>query len=248
MIKIVKIYENLINEAEIEACVKKFGHELFGQELGGKERNTSIENNYLRYINDFTDNRYGEETTPDFIKAITTLKGCANQYPEILIPEKTDVFRGLTIPVKYFIDHKQNISLTQPNPYVYKARNKIQSWSNSFDAASIFGNHETLNEVAGKLNFNDYNTPEGRRRLLSDMIHEDLRVAFVLKYTTNPKEFIFKSKYFKLLSAAQHEDELIRIDNKPINVSAIFNNNPDVFLSMAGLKLMKYINLAISEL
>lgn len=246
--KIVKLYESLLYEAEIEACVKKFGHELFGQELGGKERNTGIENTYLDHIQDFTDNKYGEETDPQFIQAIKTLKGCTKQYPEVLIPEKTKVYRGLVLPVKYFIDHKQQISLTQPNPYVYKAENTIQSWSNSFDAASLFGNHDTLNEIASDLDFNEYKTPEARRKLLSDMISKDLRVAFVLEYTTNPQEFIFKSKYFRMLSAVHHENELIRVDNKPINVLAKFNDSPDVFLSMGGLKLMKYINLAISEL
>ena len=248
MLKIVKIYESVINEAEIQACVKKFGHELFGQELGGTERDTPTEHNYLRHIEDFTDNKYGEETDPQFMSALKTLQGCMKQYPEILTPEKTKVYRGLTIPVKYFIDHKEPISLTNPNPYVYKARNKIQSWSRSFDAASIFGNHEIVNEVAAKIDFSSLNSTDARRKLLSDVIHEDLRMAFVLEYTTNPKEFIFKSKYFRMLSQAHHEDELIRIDNKPINVLAKFNDHADVFLSLAGMKLIKYINMAISEL
>jgi hypothetical protein len=79
------------------------------------------------------------------------------------------------------------------------------------------------------------------------MIEEDLRMAFVLEYTTNPNEFIFKSKYFKRLSKAYHEDELIRVDNSPINVIANFNNHEDVFISSKGVQLIKLINLAISE-
>lgn len=248
MLKIVEIYEHLLNEAEIELCIKKFGKELFGQELGGKERNTGVENHYSDEIKDFTDNKYGEETTPEFINAMKTLKGCMKQYPEILIPEKTNVYRGEMIPIKHFIDHKQPINLTKAVPYTYKAPNKIQSWSNSFDIASTFGNHDILNEIAAKINLADYNTPEARRRLLSDMIHEDLRLPFVLQYTSNPQEFIFKSKYFRMLSAAHHEDELIRIDNKPIQVLAKFNDHSDVFLTLAGMKLLKYINMAISEL
>lgn len=246
--KIAQIYESILTEAAVTSCVAKFGHELFGSELGGTEKNTGTENNYIRHIEDFTDNQYGEETDPQFISALKTLKGCMKQYPEVLIPEKTKVYRGLTIPVKYFIDRKQQISLTNPNPYVYKAKNNIQSWSNSFDSASIFGNHDTLNEVAAKISFSEYTTPESRRKLLQILINEDLRVAFVLEYTTNPQEFIFKSKYFRMLSAAHHEDELIRIDNRPINVLAKFNDHSDVFLSLAGLKLMKLINIAISEL
>lgn len=243
--KIYKIYESLLIETEITSCVKKFGHELFGHELGGKEMNTGLENNYVRDIADFTDNQYGEETTQDFIKALETLKGCVKQYPEVLMPEKTSVYRGITIPIKYFINKHQPISLTQPNPYVYKASSKIQSWSNDFDAASTFGNHDTLNEVAKNIDFSEYGTPEARQRLLQEMMAEDLRVAFVLEYRTNPQEFIFKSKYFRILSAAQHEDELIRIDNKPINVLAKFNDHEDVFLSGKGMLLMKYINAGI---
>ena len=245
--KILEIYKNIINEAEIEACVKKFGGELFGDELGGTERNTGIENQYVRDIQDFTDNMYGEETNPDFIKALKTLKGCMNQYPEVLIPEKTKVYRGLTLPAEYFIRSKQPISIQKPFPYVYKARNKVQSWSTNFDSASIFGNHEILNEVASSINFSDYQTPEARKELLKEMIDKDLRMAFVLEYTTNPNEFIFKSKYFRILSKVYHEDEVVRIDNKPINVIAKFNDHVDVFLTYKGIQLIKLINLAISE-
>lgn len=243
--KIFEVYKTLINEAQIEACVKSFGHELFGHELGGKEANTGIENSYVRDISDFTDNQYGEETSPSFIAAVIKLKGCMKQYPEVLIPESTKVYRGITIPVKYFIDKKQAIDLNNPNPYVYKARNKIQSWTDNFDIASTFGNHDTLNEVAKGINFAEYGTPEARKRLLQEMIAEDLRVAFVLEYHTNPQEFIFKSKYFKMLSMAHHEDELLRIDNKPVNTLAKFNDHEDVFLSGKGMMLMKYINAGI---
>lgn len=245
MLKIVNIYKSLITESQIEACVKSFGNELFGNELGGKEKNTGIENSYADEISDFTDNKFGEEMTPDFLKAVNVLKGCMNQYPEVLVPEKTNVYRGLTLPVKYFIDKHQPINLTGANPYVYKARSPIQSWSNTFDAASIFGNHDILNEVAKEIDFKDFSTPMARQELLKMMVNEDLRIAFVLEYTTNPKEFIFKSKYFRILSDAHHEDELLRIDNKPINVKAKFNDHHDVFLSGKALLLLKYINAAI---
>ena len=247
MLKIYQLYESLILETEITSCVKKFGYELFGSELGGKEMNTGIENQYVRAIDDFTDTQYGEDTSPEFMKAINTLKGCMSQFPEVLMPEKTKVYRGLTIPAKYFIDNKQPISLTVPMPYVYKARNKIQSWSDNMDSASLFGNHDTLNEVAAGINFAEYQTPEARQQLLSKMIAEDLRIAFVIEYATNPKEFIFKSKYFRMLSAAHHEEELLRIDNHPIRVLAKFNDHQDVFLTGKGIALIKYINKAIEE-
>lgn len=246
--KIYKLYESFVREAEIEACVAKFGNELFGSQLGGSEKNTDLENDYLEKIKDFTDVSYGYDIDKSFVKALFDLKNCTNQYPEILIPEKTNVYRGTTIPVKYFIDNKQQISVENQNNYVYKANTLVQSWSTNFESASIFGSHDILNEISRNFDFDTLQTPEGRREFLQDMINEDLRIAFVLQYKTNTDEFIFKSKYFKKLSQAEYEEELIRIDNKPINVIAWFNDNDDVFLSGQSSLLIKYINKAISEL
>lgn len=247
MIQIHKIYESILSETSAEACVKKFGQVLFGDELGGKEKNTGLENHYADEIKDFTDNRYGHETTPEFMSAVKNLHGCMGQYPDVLVPENTYVYRGINIPVKYFIDLNQIIDIKAPNRYVYKANNPIQSWTTNPDIAAMFGNHDVVNEIAQHMNFNDYNTPDLRQELLKHVIEEGLTIAFVLKYHTNFKEFMFKSKYFKMLSAAQHEDELLRIDNKSIVVEALFNNSEDVFLSSKGLSLMKYINKAIEE-
>jgi len=246
--KILETYNTILKEAEIEACVKKFGYELFGDELGGKEKNTGIENKYLDDIRDFTDNKYGQEIDPDFVKAIKTLKSCAQQYPEILIPDKTKVYRGLTIPIKTFVEKKTFIDLNKPFPYTYTAKSKIQSWSTNFDAASIFGNHDMLNEYAATLNIADYQTPEARKKLLGDVIDNNLRAAFVLEYQTNSSEFIFKANYFRILSRAYHEDEVIRLTNKPINVLAKFNDHTDVFLTYKSIQLIRIINKAISEL
>lgn len=243
--KILQLYKNLITEAEITSCVKKFGYELFGHELGGNEPNTNTENNYLSLIQSFTDTKYGIKMSDKFLKSIETLKGCVNQYPEVLIPEKTKVFRGIEIPIKYFIEHNQTINTTGSIPYIYKATSQIQSWSNRFDIGGTFGNHNSLNDIAREIEINEFSTPEARQKLLNILVEKNLKIAFVLEYNTNTKEFIFKSKYFRMLSSAHHEEELIRIDNKPIKTLAHFNNSEDVFLTMKGLTLLKYINAGI---
>lgn len=245
--KILETYTRLITETQIQACIKKFGHELFGHELGTKEKNTGIENSYVRDIQDFTDSKYGGRITHDFLNAMHTLKGCVKQYPEVLIPEKTKVYRGLTIPAKYFIDSKTPINIHKPFQYTYKATSKIQSWSTNFDSASLFGNQDSLNDTAKGLKLEDYQTPEARKHLLSQVVADGLKMAFVLEYTTNPTEYLFKSEYFRIISQAYHEDELIRIDNKPIHVIAKFNDHVDVFQTYKGIQLIRLINLAIQE-
>ena len=246
--KILEVYNNLINEIEIEACVKKFGNELFADELGGKERNTGIENKYVDDIKDFTDNKYGEATESDFLKVVKNLKDCMQQYPEVLIPEKTKVYRGLTIPITYFVNNKTPIDLKKSFPYVYKARSKVQSWTSEFDIASTFGNHDELNDFSKDLNVNDYETPEARKELLKKVVDANLRIAFVIEHASNTDEFIFKSKYFRVLSKAYHEDELLRVDNRPINVMIKFNDHYVVFLTYKSILLIRLINKAISEL
>jgi hypothetical protein len=246
--KLYKLYENSLNEVKIEACLKGFGLELFGDELGGSEKNTNTENRYVEYIQDFTDNKYGEETEPEFIKAISILKKCINSYPEILVPEKTIVYRGLTLPLNYFIDNKKEIPINGEFNYMYKASSPIQSWTKNFDIAATFGNNDIVNEVANKVNFRNINIKDETHLndFLNDMLKENIRLPFILVHQSSPSEFIFKSKYFKELSMATHEDELIRFTNKPIGLKAKFNNHEDVFLSMGGLMLIKLINRAIN--
>jgi hypothetical protein len=245
--KILNLYEHIIIENSVEACVKQFGHQLFGDELGGSEKNTGTENSYVRDINDFTDNMYGEETPPELIKGLKNLKGCIKQYPEVLIPEKTTVYRGTTIPLSYFIKNKIKINTLEPIPYIYKASGKVQSWTPNFDIASIFGNHDSINSFSEGFNLENYQNKETRQNLLNQVLNAKIRIAFVLSYVTNPKEFLFKSKYFKMLSKSTHEDEILRVENTPIQVMAKFNNHEDVFLTLNSLKLIKVINYAIQE-
>ena len=245
--KIFKLYEHLILENSVEACVKKFGHQLFGDELGGTEKNTSIENSYVRNINDFSDNMYGEETKPELFKELKNLKSCVEQYPEVLIPEKTSVYRGTTIPLNYFIEKKIKINTLETFPYIYKAKSKIQSLTPNFDIASTFGNQDAINFFSKNFNSENYQTKEARQKFLNEVLNKNIKIAFVLTYISNPKEFLFKSKYFKMLSKNTHEDEILRIDNRPIKVMDKFNDHEDIFLSLNSLKLIKFINYTIQE-
>jgi len=244
--KIYKLYESIVNENEITSCVKNFGYELFGDQFGGAERNTPTENNYIEQIKDFTDNMYGEETTQEFISALSKLKGCMNQYPDILVPENITTYRGTMIPISYFIKNKQAIELEKGNRYVYKANSLVQSWSISYESAANFGGYESFYEIVGKIDYID--AEDGLMKLLNDVTREDLRLPFILAYNTNPDEFIFKSEYFSVLSRMSHENEFIRFTNKPINVTAYMNDENTTDLTNRGIQMLKDINKGISML
>lgn len=247
--KIFEVYKGIVNERQIEACVKNFGEELFSPQLGGDEPNTRLEDRYLELIHDFTDNAYGEETNPDFIKALSNLKRCTEQYPEILTPKDTMAYRGTTIHVSHFIDNRLTIETDREYSYVYKASSPIQSWSTNAKASENFGKHEIVNEIARKIDFEDYTTPESRRDLLNLMVKEEMRIGFVLSYMANENQFIFNSEYFRVLSAMYAEEEVIRMTNKPINVTAKFNtNSQEAKLTSDGFTLIKLVNQAITEL
>jgi hypothetical protein len=243
---ILEVYKSLITEAHIDSCVKDFGYQLFGHELGGDEKNTPIENAYVKSIEDFSKTMYGKNINPKFVSAMEKLKGCMKEYPEVLIPEKTKVYRGLTIPVKYFIDNKQPISLNKTFPFTYTPMTKIESWSPDYEAASLFGKHDEFNELAKSIDVKNYATPEQRKELLNRIISEGIKVAIVIEYETNPQEFMFKSKYFRLISNVYYEDEILRISDKTIKVIAKFNDSPDIF-SFKGMQLLKLINQAILD-
>ena len=243
--KIYKLYESILNEAEITSCVKQFGYDLFGDQFGSKEPNTPTENDYLEQIRDFTDNMYGEETTQEFITSLKNLKSCVKQYPDILIPESKTVFRGTMLPVSYFIENKQPINIEGKNEYLYKAKSLVQSWSIAYESASNFGSYDTLLEVINKIDY-DASTKEGLMLLLKNVLKEDLRLPFILAYNTTPDEFIFNSEYFMKLSQMSHENELIRFTNKPINTVAWLND--EVAIPNRAVKFIEDINKAISVL
>jgi hypothetical protein len=245
--KIFEVYKGVLNEGQIEACVKSFGEELFSPQLGGDEPNTRLEDRYLELIHRFTDNEYGEETNPDFIKALSNLKKCSEQYPEILTPKDTMVYRGTTIPVSYFIYNRLPIEEGEFS-YEYKASSPIQSWSTNAKAAESFGNQDLINEISQKIDVEDYKTPESRRDLLKLVVEKEMRIGYILSFMANENQFIFNSEYFKVLSAMYVEEEVIRMTNKPITVNAKFNKNKIVRITSDSFRLIDLVNKAISEL
>lgn len=243
--KLVKIYENLILEKDAQACVTQFGKELFADQLGGKEPNTSKEDRYVDLVSDFTDNQYGEEMNPEFLAAMNNLKGCMTKYPEVLKPETSKIYRGTTISADYFIKNKILISKVNPFKYEYKASSVLQSWSKEEGKASFFGGHDVINEVGKKFISGGYDKSKEliKQFIEQEVIGKRVTMGFVLEYKTNSKEFLFKSKYFnELSSAGQEEAEILRIDNKPCITIAKFNLSENHYISLNGVQLIAAIN------
>ena len=245
--ELYKIYEGILNESGAEKCVKLFGNELFGDEFGGNEKNTSTENRYCDEISDFTDNMYGEELKPEFISMVKTLRGCMGKYPEILVPEETRVFRGTMIPLTYFVNNNEIIDINGGNKYKYQAKSKIQSWTINPKIANMFGDNSQLNSYAKHINVNDYNSADRRKELLNELISDKLYLGFRLAYYTNINDFLFKSKYLNLLSHNGDEDEIIRVNNGPIIVDAYLKTGVGTDFNGLSNNLIKLINLAISD-
>jgi len=245
-VRLYKVYKSVLTEGNVEKCVTLFGNELFGDELGGTEKNTPIENRYSDEISDFTDNMYGEELKPEFMNMIKTLKGCMGQYSEVLIPEETRVFRGTMIPLKYFVKNKEIINLEGGgNKYNYKAKSKVQSWTVNHQIANKFGDNSQLNRYAKQINVDDYDSPIKRKELLNDLISENLYLGFRLTYNTTINDFLFKSKYLNRLSHNGDEDEIIRVTNGPIIVDAYLKTGVGTDFNGLSFNLIKLINLAI---
>lgn len=242
--KLYKIYESLLSENNAEACIKKLGYELFSDELGGNEKNTPVENRFVDAIFDFTDNAYGEELTPDFIEMVKTLKACMNQYPEVLLPDDTIIYRGTVIPLKYFVINKQPINIKSGNEYIYRAYSTVQSWTTNHDVANDFGRNTMIDVLATEIDPLDYNTSESRKELLKYLIDVDLRISFTLVHRTNPNDFLFKDKYFSRLSANGYESEVIRINNGPLKLVAYINFGTNK-ISYKTIQLIDLINRGI---
>lgn len=231
--KLIKLYESILLEGAAESCVAEFGKLLFGDQLGGSEKNTNIENNHATALYDFTDVDYGPNIKPEVVGAVEHLQTCINTFPEILKPETERVYRGTNIPIMYFIKNGAIPTANISQPYEYKATSKIQSWSDRVSIAKVFGNGDDMKKLSSSINIDNIN--------LGDLIPmlSKIKIPVVLEYVATEKDFLFKSKYLKKLSEFENEDEVLRIENTPIVVNAYLN---DKWLSQSSRLLINKIN------
>ena len=225
--KLVTLYERIIREGEAEACLAKFGNELFDPQLSNDsnvEDNTDTEDRYLDLIDDFTIDSHGKKLRPDFITAMKTLKKCVVAYPDVLHPDGA-AYRGENLTFRDLLDQYEDISddLKEGGTFtiVYKSKSPIQSWTANEDAAMDFAKVSPF--LLHKINtFKKVRSnPEQLAKFTQQMIDhlDDLSVPIVITLNTSSDDFLFKAKHFRRLSAHEYEDELLRVSTQPTKVT-----------------------------
>lgn len=247
--KIFEIYKNVLRENEAnttaEFCFNKFGNQLFADQLGGNEPNNETEKKYVILLRRFTNNEYGSDINSETIKALNDLRDCMYKFPEILVTEGI-VYRGTRVPFKVIFDNINNFRENQI-PYTYKAKSILQSWSEDFGIGEEYAygkrsdNLPTAFKDFQKVKYNYVNMNEKEQiRFLSHLIDKygftAKNVPIVLAVDASEKEFLFKGRYFRYLSNYEHEEEVLRFGNSPLDCTLI---SSPIVLSLA-LEIKKY--------
>jgi GNAT superfamily N-acetyltransferase len=222
----LELNKQLNENEENVSCLDKFGKELFGDQFGGHEKNNRLEDEYAKLINQFGDNEFGVGINSKLVDAIYNLKKCTSQYPEVLIPDAEIVYRGSYLPLSFFI--KNGLKISQEGiDYTYTPRTPIQSWTSDEKVAEQFTGVVDIN--FGKL------SKEFIKHHLKGLKAEDnffLNILPKKEYAATPipvvyvtksnEDFIFKHKYFNILTG-ENEDEVIRVSSNPIEVKLKVN-------------------------
>jgi len=230
-----------INENEENvSCLDKFGKELFGDQFGGHEKNTRLEDEYAKLINQFGDSEFGAGINSKLVDAIYNLKKCASEYSEVLTPDAEIVYRGSYLPLIFFMKNGLKIS-KEGIDYTYTPRTPIQSWTSDEKVAEQFTGVVDINFDKLSKEFIKYHLKglKAEDKFFLDILPKKeylstpIPVVYVAK--SNKEDFIFKQKYFNILTG-ENEDEVIRVSSNPIGVK--LKVNP----SMVDIYTKKFIN------
>ena len=210
-------------------CLNKFGKELFGDQFGGFEKNTKLEDEYANLIRNFGDIQFGSNINSKIIDALQDLKNCMSTYPEILVPESETVYRGSVMKLGFFI--KNGLKLSEEGiDYKYTPRTPIQSWSANEKMASEFmGSYDEDLVDLGKL-FVKYQLKGVKYEdkffleVLTKNQFMNLKIPILYIANVDKNGFLFKHEYFNKLTG-ENEDEVIRVSSEPIDVKLKINTS-----------------------
>ncbi len=139
----MKSFKQVITEMAKSACEKKFQDYVFGEFNKMGELDTKEEERIFKTIWEFA-----YSSTPahkkKVIPALQILKGCKEHYKEILKPKKSILYRGIGVSPKIAktINFDTSVDKYWSGEYIYKARSKVQSWSETWKIATKFAKLE----------------------------------------------------------------------------------------------------------
>ena len=236
----LQLNKQLNENEENLSCLDKFGKELFGNQFGGQEKNTRLEDEYAKLINQFGDSEFGVGINSKLVDAIYNLKKCASVYPEVLIPDAEIVYRGSYLPLSFFMKNGLKIS-KEGIDYTYTPRTPIQSWTSDEKIAEQFTGAIDINIDKLSKEFIKYHLKGLKAEdnfflnILPKKEYASTPIPVVYVAKSNQNDFIFKHKYFNILTG-ENEDEVIRVSSNPIEVK--LKVNP----SMVDMYTKKFIN------
>lgn len=227
--EIFKLYENVLREEDTarntQSCIRHFGNELFGDQISYKEPNTSIETKFVDMIYNFTDYAYGTQLStdnPGFIAAMNKLQSCMSTYPEILVPQGGEAYRGLSLTLDKAIALYEKVNGKSEFKLSYKPMHYIESWT---EEQGIGANFAHMAETHWLVDIAKAIKSELRDSHVIQMINDELttpayleasKIGFLLTHKVTPDQFLFKAKYFGKLSRIADEKEVIRLSDSPI--------------------------------
>jgi GNAT superfamily N-acetyltransferase len=234
LLEVIKISSRITENEDNTNCIDSFGNQLFGDEFGGFEKNTKLENEYAELIKKFGDSEFGEGINPKLVDSLYHLKQCVSKYPEILVPESEIVYRGSYLPLGFFI--KNGLKLSEEGiDYTYTPRTPIQSWTANEKIAQQFTGVMDINfDKVGK-EFIKYHVKglKAEDKFFLDILtkKEFMGISVPVIYVTKvvKDDFLFKHNYFNILTG-ENEDEVIRVSREPVNVKLKINTSlVDIF-------------------
>lgn len=194
MLKLAMI-ELIMESPASNPCIDKYGHILFGDFRNKSEKDTKKEKEAFTLLKRFLKNSHGKALESDFLKTLENFKKCIKQYPDILLPDSTLLYRGTSLTKTDIFDviydfpkgkkAARKFALSSEwyllGKHKYVSSSPVQSWSTSFVTAADFAR----------------NKDDG----------------VVLVGNIQKRDLIFNSKF---LDSITGEDEIIRISKSPI--------------------------------
>ena len=145
----MKSFARYISEAakkKTSPCYAKFEKIVFGELLGKKEDDTSVEKKISDKVEDwFNSGGASARQSVKLVDAFKQLIACKNEYPDEFSPGDRVIYRGIRVSgsqLKKWIEGQTNFAIkgnyATTKPFVYKAFDTLESWTSNLSIAKRF--------------------------------------------------------------------------------------------------------------